>query len=108
LAKAGRLVPKVGWRFKQREGLKVLGKLAVFLGCGMAENLEGDRFGQVRIGVQNVGGDELLELLRGARPREINPEISLGAYKIRARLALRIIFLPTGDLLRRDFIGTHV
>jgi hypothetical protein len=60
LAKAGRLVPKVGWRFKLREGLKVLGKLAVFLECGMAENPEGDRFGQVRIGVQNLGGDELL------------------------------------------------
>jgi hypothetical protein len=34
-------------------------------------------------------------------------EISRGAYKIRAGLAPRIIFLPTGDPLRRDFIGAR-
>jgi hypothetical protein len=33
--------------------------------------------------------------------------LSRGAYEIRAGLALRIIFLPIGDELRCDFIGTH-
>jgi len=34
-------------------------------------------------------------------------DISRGAYKIRADLAPRIIFLPIGDPLRRDFIATR-
>ena len=33
--------------------------------------------------------------------------LSRGAYEISAGLALRIIFLPIGDELRCDFIGTH-
>ena len=33
--------------------------------------------------------------------------LSRGAYETRAGLALRIVFLPVGDELRCDFIGTH-
>src|SRR3954470_3288006 len=66
--------PKVGRDAQQRKCLKLGRQLPAFARRGMPENLENDGLGQMRIGMQDIRGNELLQFRRGAGASEINPE----------------------------------
>lgn len=74
LSKVGGTGPKVRWGGEHGESLELLVELRGFGGGGMAEDFEGDRLGEVGVGMEYIRSNEPLEVFGGTRTGEVDPK----------------------------------